>query len=391
MFRHGTTFVIGAGASAEFGLPVGSQLANLIRRSAKLENLTSRTNQEIGDNAFYETIRRLWPHSADRAKPQKAARDIHEGIHTAVSIDAFIDRFSGDNDIALIGKMLIALEIAKAERQSSMWPENWNKLAEDVSLRILNERQIRLTNPDDTWIGQFFRILCDGVHDPKLLGKAITIICFNYDRCIEYYLRKQISAAYRITLAEAHEIVLNMNIIHPYGTLGELAMNDSGYGDGKMGFGAGIDQYNRLEEIAKNIRTYTEQQHKPGMIKKIHDAIGECNVLVFLGFGFNNQNLDLLRVKEFGTEYTNLPKPVYASGKGISSQVSNTLRRRIGNLFADYSPQAQIWKENVHIEFGQTCGELFETHNMNLSSFVERYVDHEQGELKFVESSRRSE
>lgn len=386
MFRNNTTFVIGAGASAEFGLPVGSELARRISRSAILKNVTGH-RPEIGDDTFYHNVVRIWPNAVDRAKPLKAARDIHEGIHTAVSIDAFIHRFPDDLYISLVGKMLIALEIAKAERDSSMWPNNWNTLAQGVGTKLLNDHQTELINPDDTWIGSFFRILCDGVSDPTKLGENITIICFNYDRCIEYYLRRQIAAAYRIPLAEAHEIVMRMNIIHPYGTLGELTLNDSGYGEGLLSFGAEMDQNIRLEEIAKNIRTYTEQTHDITRTLKIHNAIGKSNVLVFLGFGFNNQNLDLLRVKAFPEDYDMTPRNVYTTGRGIEQQVSNTLRRRIGNLFNDYVPQRSTWAENIHIEHGKTCEDLFYIHNMNLSQFIERYSDHDGGILRDIRSS----
>ncbi|ASW08560.1 hypothetical protein [Rhizobium sp. 11515TR] len=386
MFRNNTTFVIGAGASAEFGLPVGSELARRISRSAILKDLSS-PRRVIGDDTFYYNITRMWPNSVERAKPLKAARDIHEGIHTAVSIDAFIHRFPSDPYISQIGKMLIALEIAKAERDSSMWPDNWNRLAEDARMKLLNQHQAELINPDDTWIGSFFRILCDGVSDPTKLGENIIIICFNYDRCIEYYLRRQIAAAYRIPLGDAHEIVMKMNIIHPYGTLGGLTLNDSGYGDGLLSFGAKMDQNIRLEEIAKNIRTYTEQTHDINRTMKIHNAIGNSNVLVFLGFGFNNQNLDLLRVKAFPEDYNLNARNVYTTGMGIERQVSNTLKRRIANIFENYVAEGSLWPDRIYIEHNETCAKLFGIHNMNLSHFTERYADHDGGILRLIRSS----
>ncbi|TAV50393.1 hypothetical protein ELI30_19780 [Rhizobium leguminosarum] len=371
MFRNYTTFVIGAGASAEFGMPVGSELAKSIKKSALLRNLGHK-NADVGDDTLYETVRRLWPNAIDRTKPLKAAQDINEGVHTAVSIDAFIDRFANDPDIALMGKMLIALEIAKAEAESSMAQRYWPSIDEDNSTPR-NAAGKPLINPDDTWIGHFFRILCDGVQDARDLGENITIICFNYDRCIEYYLRKQIAAAYRISLADAHEIVMGMNIIHPYGTLGELTLNKSGHGDGLLPFAPERDNYFRLEKIAENIRTYTQQQHEPEMIKKIHDAIALNNVLVFLGFGFNNQNLDLLRVSHLD-EYGELgSRNIYSSGLGIAQQVDKTIKRRIMHLLWQEQRKHDQSASRVHIEYGQKCWELFNTHSMNLSSFTRAY------------------
>ncbi|QYA02664.1 hypothetical protein [Rhizobium sp. B21/90] len=101
-------------------------------------------------------------------------------------------------------------------------------------------------------------------------------------------------------------------------------------------------------------------------------------MLVFLGFGFNNQNFDLLRVKEF-SDYNSNPRSVYLTGIGISQQVSATLKRRIGNLFANYDSMKAEWAANIHIEYDQSCSQLFDLHSMNLSQFVEHYFDHEAG------------
>lgn len=373
MFRNGTTFVIGAGASAEFGMPVGSELAQLIRKSALLTRIGHR-DPSVGDTAFYETVMRLWPRAADRENPLAAAKAINEGIHTAVSIDAFTERFQDDEFIPIIGKMLIALEISKAEAESSMSKRYWPALQADPKHTERNIFGRTLINPDETWLGQFFRILCDGVRSPGEIGNNISIICFNYDRCIEYYLRAQIAAAYRISIEESHEIVKQINIIHPYGTLGELAQVPSAYGDESLEFGPKRDVFFKLENIARNIKTYTERQHQPDIIRRIHDAIAYCKVLTFLGFGFNNQNLDLLRVGNLDSVYGDLKhRPIFTTGKGIAQQVENTIKRRILHLlFPDENKHDSI-KHTVKVEFGQTCSELLYTHNMNLSAFQQGY------------------
>ncbi|KRB58467.1 hypothetical protein ASE04_27525 [Rhizobium sp. Root708] len=369
MFRENTTFVIGAGASAEFGMPVGTELAQRIKRSAVLRNLGA-PKSEIGDQNFFETLLRAYPAGEPRERAIAAARAIQGGIHTAVSIDAFIDRFPEEREIANLGKVLIALEIIKAEDDCSLTAKREPDFEARPAAPMLNKSGKQLINPDNTWIGHFFRILCDGVRNAKDIGRGVSIVCFNYDRCIEYYLRKQIAAAYRITLSEAHEIVMGMNIIHPYGTLGELALHDSGYGEKKLGFGLHPSDV-ELEHIAANIKTYTEQQHDPETIGRIHGAIEFASVLVFLGFGFNNQNLDLLRVDGGPAKREHRINPVvYSSGYGIAKQVEDTLKRRILHLLYSHRPHHDAVKNRVSVEFGQTCAELFSVHNMNLSSFT---------------------
>jgi hypothetical protein len=374
LFRDGTVFIVGAGASAEFGLPVGSQLAKKIKtRAFCLKNL----NNEIirpADTFVEELLQRHYGES-DRYAVWRALDVIGEGIGTAVSIDAFIDRYKNNPVVASVGKLLIAIEIALAERSSNMHPKNAVELA----------LQPAVPTADDTWIGNFTRILLDGVDDPSQIGKGISIICFNYDRCIEFYLTEAISAAYDIDIGDAQEIVGKINIIHPYGTLGALPTYAAPAREGVLPFGPELDQATPWFTIADNhIRTYTQQAHNVESILRIHEAIGRSVVMVFLGFGFNNQNLDLLRVREFPGVYKNDPRQVYSSGLGVEKQVSNTLKRRIGNLFGRYLQRAQDWSQAIHIEHGQSCGQLFQTHFMNLASFTERYVDHEQGMVRVV-------
>ncbi|MBY5363702.1 hypothetical protein HFO97_27935 [Rhizobium leguminosarum] len=368
MFRQHTTFVIGAGASAEFGLPVGTGLARAIKKSALLGNLGSK-EPEIGDRSFYDCFERLYRKgSPDREEALTALNTIHKGLHTAVSIDAFIHRFRNDPHLVKLGKMLIALEIARAERSSTLMPEMWSSLEEKRG-RQVGDRF--LVNPDDTWLGHFFRTMIDSVEDPNDIGKNVSIICFNYDRCIEYYLAQSIAFAYRIGILDAHAIVERMNIIHPYGTLGKLSQTRFIDGD-SMPFGFDVDFQFPLEKIAKNIVTYTEQGHRPETLRKVHDAISINNMLVFLGFGFNNQNLDLLRVKAVDPPYQLEPRNIYSTGLGIARQVSDTITRRILDIFVDQSQHGN-WKDRVRVEFDQTCVQLFYTHQMNFSSFSQNY------------------
>lgn len=379
MFREDITFVIGAGASYEFGLPIGSELAGKIKKSSQFSPGDFRRKAVVGDEFFAQTVHRLWSSPQDRLPVYDGLDAIHKGIHTAVSIDAFIHRNSEDPLIPQLGKMLIALEIAKAERASLMH--------ESQRERVLPDKRI---HPDYTWVGQFVRILFDGVTKAKDVGKGVRIVCFNYDRCIEYYLRNAIVAAFRVPLADAHKIVQDMNIIHPYGWLGELGKDGQDFGDGRIPFGPELDSSYKLEVIAENIRTYTEGFEKAGEVSAIQDAIAYCNVLVFLGFGFNNQNLDLLRV-----HYRQVfePRRIYATGYGISNEVDDTMKRRIRNLYSDGADGVvnKSWDGSIYVGYGVTCGKLFDMHNMNFSSFTQRNVRLYDGipRIELVSSQKR--
>lgn len=59
MFRDKTTFVIGADASAEFGMPVGWELAKLIKASALIKGFN--TIPTSGDRFFVESSAMILP------------------------------------------------------------------------------------------------------------------------------------------------------------------------------------------------------------------------------------------------------------------------------------------------------------------------------------------
>lgn len=371
MIRENTTFVIGAGASAEFNLPVGSGLAKNIKRSAFLPR-SSRSQEVPGDEYFCEMAFQGCQTQDDRKVVRAALDAIHKGIYTSVSIDAFIHRNHSDKMIERMGKALIALEIAKAEAGSLMHIGRGREHLESTDRDKL----------EDTWISHFFRMLTDGIDDPKRIGDNLSIICFNYDRCIEFYLRESIINAYRVERQVAHDIVQSLNIIHPYGTLGELTLDGYGAGKGLLAFGPELDRATGLLNIAENIRTYTQQAHDVDKVERIHEAIADCKNLVFLGFGFNNQNLDLLRVKHTFSGDA-FPKNIYSTGYGLYQQVDATLKRRILDLFMDEKDH-RGWLNRVHIEYGMGCKELFRIHDMNLTSFTQRVVviDDEYGERR---------
>ncbi|WP_457811350.1 hypothetical protein [Sinorhizobium meliloti] len=369
MIREKTTFVIGAGASAEFGLPVGSGLARNIKKSAYVPR-SQRSDDIAGDDYFYGIVFHGCQTQEDRKVVRTALDAIHKGIYTSVSIDAFIHRNHQDKNIERLGKALIALEIAKAEAGSLMQISRGREHVDTLDRNKL----------DDTWISHFFRMLTDGVDDPRRIGANISIICFNYDRCIEFYLRESITNAYRVDRQVAHDIVRGLNIIHPYGTLGELTLDGYGSEKGKLPFGPELDRRTNPFDIADGIRTYTEQAHDVDKVERIHEAIAECKNLVFLGFGFNNQNLDLLRVKHTFTGGAH-PKNIYSTGFGLYQQVDATLKRRILDLFMDEKDH-RGWLSRVHIEYGMGCKELFRIHDMNLTSFTQRVlvVDDKHGD-----------
>jgi hypothetical protein len=350
-FQDDTVFVIGAGASTEFGLPVGWKLLEQIRDNSRFQFQGSRASE--GNRKIAQTV--YGRYNLDTYAYKKAFEaldDIHRGVETAGSIDEYINRYSDNSLIAEMGKLQIAYAILLAEARSIM----------NVSMGD----DVRNWSPlESTWIAPFTRALFDGVRakDVETIGSNITIICFNYDRCIEHYLEHAIQRAYRdVDHAMAREIVSRINIIHPYGSLGPLE---------DLPFGFPVETMN-LYSVIENLITWSETVHDGLLIDSIREAIRTAKKLVFLGFAFANQNMKLLDAgltsrKPYHTQ-------VYATGKGLTDDVDNTIKSKIvstyspGNGVNHASPSGRLeqrYDETIRIKYDMVCKDFIDTQLMN--------------------------
>lgn len=241
-------------------------------------------------------------------------RNIADGIYMAESIDNYIERHQDNPFVAEMGKFVIAYFLLKAEAASRL------KLHGD------GDRPLDLPSFGDTWLDPFTRTLISGLGkgDVDQIGSEIAIVCFNYDRCIERYLQDAISRAFHLDPSHADRIVRNIRILRPYGSLGRLPPQPRGSGDGLVPFGARPETVD-LPSVARRLRTYTEQIDDATLIADVQNTVREAKQLVFLGFGFHQQNIKLL-TGNFGDSVP--AKQVYYSGYGIPDQSVEAMMRR---------------------------------------------------------------
>lgn len=344
MFADNTVFVVGAGASAEFNMPVGGKLTKIIKDNCLWEY--DRGERKIGNPEIFAYFDKRFNISAEPSLKEFQARlftmtEIHRSIDMAESIDEYIFRYADDPVVAEIGKLQIAYAIAEAERQCSLGPVKEFTFENDT-----------FASADDTWISTFAKALMNGVplNDIETIGNNITIICFNYDRCIEHYLEHAICRAYAdVSLPEARKIVSKINIIHPYGLLGQLD---------EIPFG----QFDRFLEMTENLITWSETIRDAQTVPKIRHAIGEAQTIAFLGFAFANQNMKLLNSRP------TKPKTVrvLSTGLGLPQEVEDTLAGEINRLYS--SIRTQLGREVVHFQYGAKCNVFMNIHRMNLVS-----------------------
>jgi hypothetical protein len=272
-------FVVGAGASAEAKLPIGSTLTSTI--GSLLNFSIDRTGRRTdGDGQIYDALVSHFARGEPLKSHERAARQIHAAMPLPQSIDEYIDS-RRDPYITTCGKLAIAKAILLSERGSRLRQP-------DGQLR-LDHGTIR-----DTWFNRFWKCFSSGGCTLEELPKrasSILFIVFNYDRCIEHFLHEAICRHYDLPDEKAAKIVEKFQFYHPYGSLGPLPwMRERD----ALGFGADVDP-ETLFKAAQLIKTFTETRVETDPdLQQALTSLHTATRIIFLGFGFHRQNMQLL-------------------------------------------------------------------------------------------------
>lgn len=366
MFNRKTLFVIGAGAGVDVDLPVGRDLAlEISKRTKVVVDHYWRIGQGTADDhlalSFFERSR---PNSNETLK---AFHLIHNGILLANSIDDFLNVHENSLEVVQVGKAAIVRCILYKERRSKLFVDPSN---------IYNK--LNIDGIHKSWFVRFMQVLAPGrkVPDVERVLDDVSFINFNYDRCLEQFLIHGLHLLYGIPKQRAIEIVGKADIIHPYGTVGSLE---------SVPFGGNEETRLDYSELANGIKTYTERVEEEKTLDKIHQAINRADALVFLGFAFHKQNMELLFnsfVKTRKTRY------IFATAKGMSDSDKSVVEDQLLELFphADNMdeetpekkagpwtpfPELPVYTpmttDHIRVENNLVCSELFEHYAKSLA------------------------
>jgi hypothetical protein len=342
MFKKRTLFVVGAGASHEFGLPIGVKLADAIARMLDFKRDNSGfDNYSGGDGLLLEQMRRVA--KGDQAY-FPAARVIADGVRLSYSIDDFLDIHQKNHHTNLIGKAAIVRAILQAERSSQLYFDQSNAY-----------NKLDMVHAEDTWIIKFVRMLGRNrrIEEIASVFDNVSFIVFNYDRCIEHFLIQALRQLYAIRHDQAAELVSKLDIIHPYGDVGSLHHG--------VPFGGGVDADNiDCFELAKRIRTYTEVKQDEAK-ENIDIALQDAAAWVFLGFGYHEQNLRLLMPGPNGHD----PKHIFGTAHKMSEPDLKVTSKRLA-LFFQADNRVAMKKEWPHLRSDLTCATLFDQYTQSL-------------------------
>lgn len=288
-------FILGAGASKEYGYPISRELRTSILNPVFPEQA----------NDLCKILIAMRRHTS----PENISEFIREFKRSNLySIDRFLSKRPGFMDL---GKIFIAKAISSCE----------------------NEDQLNIDYCPDSWYGYIWNLMTANCKSTdELIKNTVSFITFNYDRSLEQFLYNAISSTFGILNPnEVDQIVSKIKIIHMHGVIGllpwqrmlqtKLAKESFRYGDGNWPIWISQAEMIKIpfEQRDLDINTITAK----GLIC---DSTNIC----FMGFGYDPENLNYINP---GTEFSG--KKIIGTGYGLSVQERNlygsSMRNQFGN------------------------------------------------------------
>lgn len=352
---HGvTTFVIGAGASHELNLPVGDGLTVAVSGALSIDQSNPRyfahddIFQAVSD-LLSDTDRN--PNSATLREMAVLADDISANMPIAPSIDNYLNTHRHNPDKIALGKIAITRSIIHAERQSSLYHENSGQLR----LPVASAGLLR------AWHIALWKMLIAGVERENVdkIFENCRFVVFNYDRCLEHFFYLSLQRYFDISSDHAATIVRGAVIVHAYGKVGGLPWETE-----PVTTPFGYVESSKILSISREIRTFTESV-QDGIEKSLKDMMRYTESVVFLGFGFIEQNMTLIapdiRSRATRAFFTAFEMPASEADMAMH-KIGKVLRRQFKEGYQGYIGDTDF---QAHAVYGE-CRTLFAHHRLRL-------------------------
>jgi hypothetical protein len=286
MITEETVLILGAGASMTYGFPSGKQLKALIWEQLRRDNTDIYPIIDVNTN------------NSKSIQMYKAfAQEFRDNLMLSPdeSIDSFLEYHENYRQI---GKLLITIILLRYEKRLFLF-DQW--LSYLINKNIDSNTPIRFS--DGHWYQLLFNQMCkDCKFEDFSIKNKVSIITFNYDRSLEYYLLTCLHAKYKRSIRECAEILKNIPILHIYGKLGELPELSP---DPKTAIP--YDNLNNrflthyLQTAENSIKIiHDPNTHTSPEFQEAQNLIIKATRIYFLGFGFLKENL-----KRLFTPYSN--------------------------------------------------------------------------------------
>ncbi len=308
-----TVIVIGAGAGKDFGMPTGEELVRQIADQAEVAqtfHYEIREYYKIRGKIHGEGLEKSLLEEQFKKGKYKPYSDISKIVsyYQPFSIDELLDSIRQD-------KINISIEDAETTKE---------KLIEAGSIEDAETAKEKLIEAGKTLIAMFLlqaedkkifgnfeatcwyrhlrsAIITSGKNDDEIAKqlKNMTIISFNYDRSLDYFLRTRLGKFYD-----------KIKVIYPYGKLaGDWNEKSQDYSDISYGYFKKIGEADakKRKEIFEAAEAIGKKGGKERLkiigelddsceLKEIQKSITEAGNIYFLGFGFHQENCRILGV-----------------------------------------------------------------------------------------------
>lgn len=277
MIREKTVLVLGAGASMPYGYPSGKALRDQIaggRFDAKLSEYFDRVR---GDE--------ITQFSKSFLSSQR------------FSIDEFLsrrglERVNADVNFEQIGKAAISIALRENRKLEYLLHEP----------SISGEGQMKYNlDYSDHWYQYLWKRLSDDIPNDEvdqLSDNSITILTFNYDLSLEFYLLDACSATFGVPKKQAAGILSKIKIVHLYGRLSGNPLTDSPSEPPEYAPQTDDNQWRKqlFSDIQSINVMYESRQQTNSVFDSAYQALESADTVCFLGFGFDPVNTRRLRV-----------------------------------------------------------------------------------------------
>lgn len=250
MIQKRTLFILGAGASYPYGMPLGSRLrqeiCELTTENGVSEALISSGVDRQQLNAFAEEFK--------RSRQQ--------------SIDTFLSKRA---ELAPLGKKCIAAILCSKEQEQALFS---------------------ITHSDD-WYGALWNAMQNDCHAASgITQNAVRFATFNYDRSLEAFLHHSIKHSYGVNDEQAELVWSRLPIVHFYGCLGPYSnIPKAGSRMYSHSFNAA-----QLCIAAESLRVIPDVERSDEGFMVVRQWMEWAETICILGFGFDPLNMERLGI-----------------------------------------------------------------------------------------------
>lgn len=299
MISKRTVLVTGAGASVPYGFPTSTGLREMI----------------LGD---------VRDHLLDPGSLTKMLKGRIWGDHTRINLQEYLEWCAEevDNHLSLLPGLQAKFKQSAVNSIDSFLRFEDNKQFGEVGRALIAGillacEHIGRSKLEHGWYAKLWNYLVDAEPRRGFDSTKLAVVTFNYERSLQHYLTEKA----KHTSSRMEEIVKGIKFEHVYGSLGSL----NGTGAVKYGDVPNSLQVNGIKLMHPRI--------EPNPV--IRSLLVCAERIVFLGFGFNQMNIDALELqilegKEIWASCYKLDANSMANVEELL--VSRKMKRSWGNL-----------------------------------------------------------